>query len=324
MSFQSSHTIQKGKAQKGDPADCVKAKVSALLNTLWKDSKRHVTHWQTNTSKRTADKGFVSKENTNKAPKPRETAKGTAGQERYMESKANDAQHRGPEKPRLALCQGPRQRTQEMMSRPATEPNRTRNLGIQASTAEKSPQPDCSLPRCSAVCPCPQAEASADLKGRVCGNAEDAGSGTNPPAAPTPGERHLAFCPKEQKGNTGGPGRARPPLPSHPANTESFLCESGDGFSRGMSASSKPRHMWVTSLWAGCVHTPGESGHGGMGRVQPAPAAQADLTPSRSLHPPRGGTGVSQQPCISAHSGSRSSTVQKQQPHWPGAACQQG
>ena len=133
MSFQSSHTIQKGKAQKGDPADCVKAKVSALLNTLWKDSKRHVTHWQTNTSKRTADKGFVSKENTNKAPKPRETAKGTAGQERYMESKPNDAQHRGPEKPRLALCQGPRQRTQEMMSLPATEPNRTRTPGLQAS-----------------------------------------------------------------------------------------------------------------------------------------------------------------------------------------------
>lgn len=217
MSFQSSHTIQKGKAQKGDPADCVKSKVSALLNTLWKDSKRHVTHWQTNTSKRTADKGFVSKENTNKAPKPRETAKGTAGQERYMESKPNDAQHRGPEKPRLALCQGPRQRTQEMMSLPATEPNRTRNLGIQASTAEKSPQPDCSLPRCSAVCPCPQAEASADLKGRVCGNAEDAGSGTNPPPPRRPhaGREASGLLPKgtEREHGSPRPGQATSPVP---------------------------------------------------------------------------------------------------------------
>lgn len=34
MSFESSHTIQKGSAQKGNPADCVKSKVSALVKTL--------------------------------------------------------------------------------------------------------------------------------------------------------------------------------------------------------------------------------------------------------------------------------------------------
>ena len=50
--------------------------------------------------------------------------------------------------------------------------------------------------------------------------------------------------------------------------------------SRGMSASSKSRQIWVRRLWAGCVHTPGESRLGRMGRVQAAPSAHADLTPS--------------------------------------------
>ena len=97
-----------------------------------------------------------------------------------------------------------------------------------------------------------------------------------------------------------------------------------DGFSWGMSASSKPRQMWVPSLWAGCVHTPGESGQGGMGRVQAAPPAQADLTPSAGSPPTLGQVAVSEQTCISAHSGSRSSSGQKQQPYWPGTAHQQG
>ena len=43
---------------------------------------------------------------------------------------------------------------------------------------------------------------------------------------------------------------------------------------------------WV----AGCVHTPGESRLGGMGRVQAAPAAQADLTLSGGS--PSSGVGI--------------------------------
>ena len=58
--------------------------------------------------------------------------------------------------------------------------NRTRNLGIQASTAERSPQPAHLLPRCSPVCPCPEAGASGELIGRVCGNAVNAGSAAPP------------------------------------------------------------------------------------------------------------------------------------------------
>ena len=95
----------------------------------------------------------------------------------YTQPKGVGEQSETQRSPWGALCKGPRQQTQEMMSLPATVHNKTRNLGIQASTAERSLQPDCSLPTCTAVCPCPEVEASAELKGRVCGNADDAGSG---------------------------------------------------------------------------------------------------------------------------------------------------
>ena len=75
--------------------------------------------------------------------------------------------------------------------------------------------------------------------------------------------------------------QARPGPLSHPIQvTLSPLPVSWMRVSRGVSASSKPRQMWVRSLWASCVHTPGESRLGRMGRVQAGPAAQADLTPS--------------------------------------------
>ena len=45
-----------------------------------------------------------------------------------------------------------------------------------------------------------------------------------------PPRRPLALCPKEQEGNTGAPGRAWPPLPSHPGNPEFFPCGCGRGF----------------------------------------------------------------------------------------------
>ena len=280
--------------------------------------KQRTRHTLANSCKHTADTGSVSKGNTTKATKPRETSEGTPGQGRSLESIPNDAQHRGPEKPRLALWQGPRQRTQETMSLPATEPNRTRNLGIQASTAEKSPQPDCSLPRCSAVCPCPEAEASADLKGRVCGNADDAGSGTAPPPRGI-----WPFARRNRKGTRepqAGPGHLYRPTR---VTLSPFPVSLGRVFSGYVCLKQAQADVGHKPVGRVCPHPRGEWAWRDGG-VQAAPAAQADLTPSRSLHPPRGGWGVSEQPCISAHSGSRSSSGQKQQPHGPGAARQQG
>ena len=88
------------------------------------------------------------------------------------------------------------------------------------------------------------------------------------------------------------------------------------GVSQGMSASSKPRLMWVRCLWAGCVHTPGESRLGKMGKIQAAPAAQDDPMPS-------GGVLLCPEwvpEHTHVYSGSRSSSRQKQQPCWSGPA----
>lgn len=178
------------------------------------------------------------------------------------------------------------------MSLPATEHNRTRNLGIQASTAEKSPPARLLAAKMFCCVPLPRGRGLSRPQRESVWE-----RGRRWLRDPPPPEKHLAFCPKEQKGNTGAPGRARPPLPSHPANTESFPCESGDGFSRGMSASSKPRPMWVTSLWAGCVHTP----RGRVGRAGWGESRQRRL-PGLTSHP----HGVSTHPgavggCQSSH-----------------------
>ena len=79
---------------------------------------------------------------------------------------------------------------------------------------------------------------------------------------------------------------------------------------------------WV----AGCVHTPGESRLGGMGRVQAAPAAQEDPQVLGGWGGTRGlggrgllGPGwVPEQTHVSA--GSRSSSGQRQPPYWSGPA----
>ena len=233
-----------------------------------------------------------------------------------MESIPNDAQHRGPEKHGLALCQGPRQRTQEMMSLPATEPNRTRNLGIQASTADRSPQPDCSLPRASAVCPAQRPRPQQSSKGECVGMRTE-------PAQRRP-ERMLVLCPKEQKGNPGAQGRAGPQLPSHPRDPESFPCESGWVCSGYVSPQASPGGCGSQACGPGVSTPQGRAGRAGWGESRHRQLRRLTSRPQRGLHPPRGGGGVSEQTCISAHSGSRSSSGQKQQPYWPGTARQQG
>ena len=175
---------------------------------------------------------------------------------------------------------------------------------------ERSPQPDRLLLRHSAVCPCPEAEASGELTGRVCGNAVDTGLG-HPP------ERSLALCPKEREDNTGAPGWAGPPLPSHPGNPESFPCQCGRGFLRVCQPQASPGGCGSEACGP-VVATPwGRAGWVGWGESRQPWLPRLTSRPQGGLQPPGW---VSEQTCVSAHSGSRSWSVQKQQPYWPGPA----
>ena len=163
-----------------------------------------------------------------------------------------------------------------MMSLPGNRYQQNTETGSPGLTAERSPKPVHGQPGCFAVCPFPEA-----------GPLRCVGMQSVLPKDPP--ERPLAPCLKKQKGNTGAPARARSPLPSYPGNPESFPCVCM-GVSWGISASCKPLRMWLTSLWAGCVHTPGETRLGVMGKVQAAPAAQEDSTPAGASTSSRVGT----------------------------------
>ena len=178
---------------------------------------------------------------------------------------------------------------------------------------ERSPQPDRLLLRHSAVCPCPEAEASGELTGRVCGNAVDTGLG-HPP------ERSLALCPKEQEGNTGAPGRTGPPLPSHLGNPESFPCECGWGFLGVCRPQATPGGCGSEACGP-VVSTPqGRAGWVGWRESRQRQLPRLTSRPQVSLLRP---VWVSEQTLVSACCGSRSSSGQKQQPYWPGTARQQ-
>ena len=130
-----------------------------------------------------------------------------------------------------------------------------------------------------------------------------------------PPKRPLALCPKEQEGNTGAPGRTGSPLPSHLGNPESFPCECGWGFLL----------VWRPQA------SPGGCGSEACGPVVSTPQGRAGWVgwrESRQRQLPRltscsqGGLlhlgWVSEQTHVSV--GSRSWSVQKQQPYWPGPA----
>ena len=166
---------------------------------------------------------------------------------------------------------------------------------------ERSPQPDCLLPRCSAVCPCPEAGASGELTGRVCGNMLNAGSGSP--------ERPLSLCLKEKEGNTGAPGQARSPLPSHPGNPESFPCVRGWGF-LGLCLPQASPGGCGSEACGPVVATPwGRAGWVGWGESRQPWLPRLTSHPQEGLlHP----GWVSDQTLISAYCGSRSSSGQKQ------------
>ena len=153
--------------------------------------------------------------------------------------------------------------------------NRTRNPGIQASTVERSPQPDHVLPRCSAISPCPEAGASGELTSRVYRNTHYSVWC----CLRSPRRGLWPFAQRNRKVARElhpGPG----PL-SHPTRVTLSpfpVCVNGV-FLGYLCLKQVPADLAQKSV-AGCVHTPGQSRLGGIGRVQEAPAAQEDPTPS--------------------------------------------
>ena len=133
--------------------------------------------------------------------------------------------------------------------------------------------------------------------------------GTCSTLAQAPPERPLSLCLKEKEGNTGAPGQARSPLPSHPGNPESFPCVRGRGF-LGLCLPQASPSGCGSEACGPVVSTPqgragwarwGESRQGWLPRL--TSHSQVGL-----LHP----GWVSDQTLISAYCGSRSSSGQKQ------------
>ena len=170
------------------------------------------------------------------------------------------------------MCKGPRQRTQEMMSLPS---NRTQeNPEPRYPGLHSGEEPPARLLAAKMFCclPLPRGQR---LRRAHRQSVWECGRRwlRAPPRGLWPFAQRIRKVTREPQ--------ARPGHLSHPTweHCVLFLCV-WMGVSRGVSATSNPRRMWVRSLWAGCGHTLGESRLGGMGRVQAALAAQADLTPS--------------------------------------------
>ena len=129
------------------------------------------------------------------------------------------AQTETPRFPWGALYKGPQQQTQEMMSLPGNRTQQNPEPGYPGTTAREDPSQitwyQDVLLFAPAQRPGPQEGSQAECVGLLSSLAQ------GPPRRP------LALCLKEQEGNTGAPGRARPTLLSHPGNPESFPCEWG-------------------------------------------------------------------------------------------------
>ena len=82
--------------------------------------------------------------------------------------------------------------------------------------------------------------------------------GTCSTLAQAPPERPLSLCPKEKEGNTGAPGQARSPLPSHPGNPESFACVVDEGFSGCVCLKQAQADVGQKPVGQLCPHPRGE------------------------------------------------------------------
>ena len=98
--------------------------------------------------------------------------------------------------------------------------------------------------------------------------------------------RRGGLCPKEQKSNTGAPGRARSPLPSHLGHPESFPCECRRGFLGVCQLPASPGGCGVRSLWAGVSVPQGRAGWVGWGESRQRWLPRLASRPQGRLLPP--------------------------------------
>ena len=181
------------------------------------------------------------------------------------------AQTETPRFPWGALYKGPQQQTQEMMALPGNRTQQDPEPRNPGTTARGDPSQSTWSKNVLLLAPAQRPEPQEGSRAECVGSLWVLAQG--------PPRRPLALCQKEQEGNRGAPGRARPPLPSHPGNPESFPPEWGRGVLGVCLPQASQDGCAVRSLWTGAVPNPGESRLGEMGRVQAALAAQADLTP---------------------------------------------
>ena len=129
--------------------------------------------------------------------------------------------------------------------------------------------------------------------------------------AQVPAERPLALCPKEKKGNTGAPGQATSPLPSHPGKPESFPYVCGWGFLRVCLPQPSPGRCGSKVCGSGVSPPQGRAGWAGWGESRQHWLPRMTPCPQGGLLHPRW---VPEQTHVSP--GNRSSSGQKQQPYW--------
>ena len=123
--------------------------------------------------------------------------------------------------------------------------------------------------------------------------------------AQVPAERPLALCPKEKKGNTGAPGQATSPLPSHPGKPESFPYVCGWGFLRVCLPQASPGRCGSKVCGSGVSPPQGRAGWAGWGESRQHWLPRMTPCPQGGLLHPRW---VPEQTHVSA--GNRSSSGQ--------------
>ena len=170
----------------------------------------------------------------------------------YTQPKGVGEQSETQRSPWGALCKGPRQRTQEMMSLPGNRTQQNPEPRYPGLHSGEEPQSESLLPRYSAVCPCPEAGALGELTGRVCGDMVNAASGPPPPRGLWPFAGSNRKVTREPQA---GPG----PL-SHPNHItlSPFPVSVDGGFSRCVGLKQAQADVGQKPVGRVCPHPRGE------------------------------------------------------------------